>query len=326
MCLNLRLAWLCCGLALLVAACATESACPRTRIQLDDACVCDTGYLEHDGRCIRESPSPAPEQDDDAGDGASTGNVGSPAPDASGFTNADGTAPGTSAGGPSTSPTPGGPEAAAPSGMEQQTSTTAAGSPPVGQSPPSSEPEARVPPEPNQSPSSRPGVTASKPAGTGDVTNADSQSCDDGNTDPNDACVGHVKARCGDERLQVDVEECEIGLDGWTAESCRDCVRTRYTECGGATNGGCPNGRVVQADGTIQNDYCHQGVCAPYGCNPLVDPGCKAPCPQVPGSFLPIMEGPFCVIECLADWNCPKGLRCDTKTSICRAPNHRTFR
>ena len=265
-------------------------------VQQGEACVCDKGFVERDGDCVRAPPEPrAPTPDEDE---ASTNDAGASMRDASPPSHAGGAPAGPSATGPGT-------DAPAESGeRDDATDTprrgTTAGSPPVVVQPP--------PP----------------PARPGETRPSDPEYCDDGNLDPNDACVGHVKARCGDGRLHVGVEECEIGLGGWTAESCKNCVRTRYTECSSAGSAGCPNGRVVLADGTIQNDHCWRGVCTPYGCSPL-SPDCKAPCPTLPGSLLPIDNGSFCMLPCLDEGDCPKGLVCDAKMAVCMSPDYLLF-
>jgi hypothetical protein len=136
--------------------------------------------------------------------------------------------------------------------------------------------------------------------------------CDDGNTDPFDACVNGRKAFCGDYVWHIGVEECEPGFNGWTKESCVNCKRVRYSRC--EHHEECLGNPIYLPNGELRHDLCISGVCTPFGC----DHGdlCSIPCPPV-GSYDVRLQGTYCFIKCVGDQGCPKGLRCESESGSC---------
>lgn len=247
-----------------------QIACPNERVADGDACKCPDGkQVDSTGTCREVKTDP----DEDAGHDVAGETRDAGARDAAIIVQADG------------------------------------GSGPV----PSSDAGPRDQPTVDAGPNMSGGPGANPPntlgmggADTGPTSSGGGESCDDGNDDPYDACVGHKRNVCGDGALYIGHEECEVGAPNWTKENCVNCRRQRYETCERLDD--CWAHKTQYPDGTLGPDICIDGVCAPFGC----DNGelCQIPCPRI-GDYDVTLRGGHCLIGCVGDASCPPGLTCE---------------
>lgn len=254
--------------------------CPTGTVAQGDSCVCANG--EKPGEPSRDcSPDVRSDAPEDGG-----GPIHRPDPDAPGRMTVDAgattTPPAASSDAAVLPPTTAQPGEASDSGAPVRPSTSVAGG------------------------SSTAPNTSTPAAGASD-------SCDDGNENPFDACANHRKATCGDGFIRTGHEDCEIGVSGATAQNCRECRRTRWLQCDLGTE--CTEGRTVLGD-MLVGDACVNNICTPYACPPGASPDCTVRCPELPGHFIE-MKSTWCMVTCGVFHPCPVGLKCDASMQIC---------
>ena len=290
-------------------ACAVDVRCPEGREPVGDACACPTGKLERDGACV-DGPG-GPESGSAPTEG---GEVDEPVdrepPDSrhpSAFSDAGVEAP---------------PDAAAHEPVRDGAAHPAPDDPP-----PSSAPVPVATPEGPRPAPGRPSATMGTacptscgPAGCdaaggclrrgpcGDGVLDVGEECDDGNVRNDDACIACKRSACNGEFIERGVEECEVGVAGWTEASCgkTTCKRKLYTPC--ETDADCP--------GAPLDVLCYNGVCSPHTCAAGAKTCAYPPCPSIPGheTFISFAS---CALLCNESQPCPVGLTCDIENQMC---------